>query len=98
MYDIEYTQEALVDLKSLQKSEQREILDAIVVQLRYEPTVQTRNRKILRPNAVADWELRIGTFRVLYNVDEEVVVVEIQRIGKKERNIYYFRGQQEDLS
>ncbi len=97
MYQIEYTLEAVADLKSLKKSEQGAILDAIDVQLRYEPTVETRNRKQMRPNAIAQWELRIGQFRVLYNVETAVRVVDVRRIGKKQRNLYLFRGQQEDL-
>jgi mRNA-degrading endonuclease RelE of RelBE toxin-antitoxin system len=58
MYAVEFTPEARDDLKSLRKNEQKEILDGIDDQLKYEPTVETRNRKRLRPNDVADWELR----------------------------------------
>lgn len=65
--------------------------------MRYEPAVKTRNRKQLRPNSVAEWELRIGDFRVLYNVDQQVCIVEIRRIGEKRRNEFFFRGQREDL-
>ena len=65
--------------------------------MRYEPIVETRNRKPMRPNPIADWELRIGQFRVLYNVSESILVVDVRRIGKKERSVYFFRGQQEDL-
>ncbi|MCA1991360.1 MAG: hypothetical protein LDL41_04825 [Coleofasciculus sp. S288] len=42
------------------------------MQLRYEPTVETRNRKRTRPNSIAAWELRIAEFRVFYNVEEQV--------------------------
>jgi mRNA-degrading endonuclease RelE of RelBE toxin-antitoxin system len=60
MYEIELTPEARDDLTSLRKFEQRTIIAGIDTQLRYEPTVETRNRKQLRPNDVAEWELRIG--------------------------------------
>lgn len=49
------------------------------------------------PNSMAEWELRIAEFRVFYNVEEQVQIVEIQRIGEKEGNTFLFRGQQEDL-
>ena len=77
MYQIEFTPEALDDLRAFRKSEQNEILDGITDQLQFEPTIETRNRKRMRPNPVAKWEWRIGRFRVLYNVDEEVKIVSI---------------------
>jgi hypothetical protein len=43
------------------------------------------------------FSLRIGEFRVLYNVDEQVRIVAIQRIGEKRRDEFFFRGRQEEL-
>lgn len=97
MYQIEYTAQATEDLNWFSKREQKIILDGIDANLRYEPTVKTRNRKPTRPNAVAAWELRIGDFRVLYDVDEQVRIVEVERIGEKRGNRFFFRGQQEDI-
>jgi len=97
MYDIQYTETAIADLQWFKKYEQNQILDGIDQQLRHQPTVETRNRKRLRPNAVAAWELRISDFRVLYNVDEQVSIVEIQRIGEKRGNAFFFRGRKEDV-
>ena len=97
MYDIQYTETAIADLQWFKKYEQNQILDGIDQQLRHQPTVETRNRKRLRPNAVAAWELRISDFRVLYDVDEQVSIVEIQRIGEKRGNAFFFRGRKEDI-
>ena len=97
MYDIQYTDTAIADLQWFKKYEQNQILDGIDQQLRHQPTVETRNRKRLRPNAVAAWELRISDFRVLYDVDEQVSIVEIQRIGEKRGNAFFFRGRKEDV-
>ncbi|MGH9843841.1 MAG: type II toxin-antitoxin system RelE family toxin [Blastocatellia bacterium] len=97
MYQIEYTPRAVEDLKWFEKPDQHQIIDGIDVQLRHEPAVETRNRKRMRPNPLAEWGLRIGDFRVLYNVDEAVCIVEIQRIGEKRRREFYFRGGKEDL-
>ena len=96
-YTIEYTAEAVKDLKWLKKNEQVLVLLAIEEQLKFEPTMETRNRKRLRPNDMAEWELRIGVFRVLYDVDDAVKIVEIQRVGTKPGNQFVFRGQEEDL-
>jgi mRNA-degrading endonuclease RelE of RelBE toxin-antitoxin system len=49
--------------------------------------METRNRKPMRPNPLAPWELRIGGLRVYYDVeDEPELVVYIRAIGIKERN------------
>lgn len=96
-YAIEYTEIALRDLEWLRKNEQITVLAAIDEQLRYEPAVETRNRKRLRPNAVAEWELRIGVFRVLYDVDQIVRIVSVQRIGKKPGSQFTFRGEEVEL-
>lgn len=60
MYQIEFVPEALRDLRLFRKFEQQEIIDAIEAQLKYEPTTETRNRKKLRQNEIAEWELRTG--------------------------------------
>ena len=97
MYEIEYTPAAIVDLSHFQKHEQVKILEGVLVQLRYEPMIETRNRKPMRANAMAEWELRLGEFRVLYDVEEEVRIVEVQRIAQKRNNSFFFRGKQEDV-
>jgi mRNA-degrading endonuclease RelE of RelBE toxin-antitoxin system len=97
MYEIEYTPRAIEDIKWFKKHEQNQIVDGIDMQLQYEPTIETRNRKRMRPNSVAAWELRIGDFRVLYDVDDHVYVVEIQRVGEKRGSAFFFRGRKEEL-
>ncbi|GET37572.1 type II toxin-antitoxin system RelE family toxin [Microseira wollei] len=96
MYEIEYTPQAVEDLEYFKKHEQKQIVEGIDVQ-RYEPTGETRNRKLMRPNNIGR-ELRIGEFRVLYNVEQQVLIVEIQRIGEKQGNAFFFRGKQEVIS
>ena len=54
--------------------------------------LETRNRKPLRPNEIANWELRLGKFRVFYNVEEEVLIVSIEAIGFKVGNLLFVRG------
>lgn len=98
MFEIEFTASAVQDLRSFKKYEQNTILDGIERNLRHEPTQPTTNRFPLRPNATAEWELRIdGKFRVFYNVDQVIKVVEVQRIGEKQGNQIFFRGQKGNL-
>lgn len=82
MYEIRYAEAVADDLKSLRPTQRTQILDRIEAQLTYQPTEQTRNRKIL-VGLVPPWEheepvgqLRIGQFRVFYDVDE--VAAELQ--------------------
>lgn len=91
MYEIEFTADAIEDVRSFRKYEQNIIIDAIDAHLTYEPTVETSNRFRRNPPDIAAWELRIGVFRVFYNVDEQVHVVRIERIGQKPNNSVFFR-------
>jgi mRNA-degrading endonuclease RelE of RelBE toxin-antitoxin system len=61
MFEIEFTSEAIDDLKLFRKFDQRSIFDAIIEQLSYEPVTDTRNRKKLRPNDVAEYELSVSS-------------------------------------
>lgn len=51
----------------------------------------------MRPNEIAGWELKIGKFRVFYNVEEPVRVVTIEAIGVKLGNRVYIRGEEKRL-
>ena len=69
-------------------------VDTIAGQLTYEPTVVTRNRKPMRPNPIAPWELRIGELRVYYDIElEPQLIVNIRAIGVKERNQVIISGE-----
>jgi len=94
MFEVEFTSDAVDDLKVFRKSEQRTIFDQINEQLLHEPTTDTRNRKKLRPNDVAEYELRIGSFRVFYDVDEEAKTVKIEAVGYKEGSRLFIRGKE----
>jgi hypothetical protein len=62
MYQIDLLPTAQEDLNGLRKFEQKEVLDGIKTQLRYEPTVETRNRKRLDPNDLAEWDYELASF------------------------------------
>lgn len=97
MFEIELTDQAIEDLQWFKKHQQNVIIDGIEANLCYEPTTETRNRKRLRPNDTAEWELRLGEYRVLYNVEEKVRIVSIERIAAKPGNKYIFQGEEGEL-
>lgn len=96
-YTIEFSPEALDDLRWFKRPEQTAILASIEANLGYEPTLETRNRKRLRPNDMAEWELRVDQYRVFYNVAAVVRIVSIAAIGVKLGNRLRFRGEKGDL-
>lgn len=58
---------------------------------------ETRNRKLLRENPVADWELRVGRFRVFYEVDAGRRIVRILAVGVKEGSKLTIGGEEVTL-
>ncbi len=87
-YHIEYSPDAEDHLRQLTVRERKIILDAVDVQLAHQPMVKTKNRKPMRPNPLAPWELRIGAFRVFYDVlQHPEPCVCIRAIGIKEHNV-----------
>lgn len=84
---IEYSPDAEEHLRSLTARQQAIALNAVDRKLSHEPAVETRNRKPMRPNPVAPWELRVGDLRVYYDVENEPeAVVRILAVGIKDRN------------
>jgi mRNA-degrading endonuclease RelE of RelBE toxin-antitoxin system len=80
-FDIKFDSTALEELRDIRVFDRRRIEQAIEEQLTHEPGVATRNRKPIVEgqapfsHALTLWELRIGDFRVFYNVIEDVVFV-----------------------
>ena len=86
-YRIEYSPDTEDHFRSLTRREQVIVLDMVEKQLQYQPDVETRNRKPMRPNPLAPWELRIGNLRVYYDIEDKPEhVVYIWAVGIKERN------------
>jgi mRNA-degrading endonuclease RelE of RelBE toxin-antitoxin system len=88
------TKSALADLGDFRKFDQQRLRDAVGEQLTVQPLQETRNRKHLRPNELAEWELRVGEFRVFYDVDETEERVKVVAVGYKEGNKLFIRGKE----
>src|SRR3989338_8585191 len=77
------------DLKALRAYDRQMILDAIETQLIHTPAIATKQRKLLRNlappfDAIPPiWQLRVGPFRVFYDVQEEAQRVYVRAIRHK---------------
>lgn len=93
-YRIEITQEAKADLYYYTAFERKTIISEVRTQLAYQPSVETKNRKKLRDNPVAAWELRSGKYRIFYEVDDPTRKITIVAVGHKEHNTLFIRGKE----
>ena len=82
-YEIEYTGSAIAHLQVLTARQRTIVRNGVRRHLATEPLRETRNRKLLRPNIMASWELRLGDLRVYFEVTESVVSV--LAVGVKDR-------------
>ena len=77
------------ELRVLRAYDRRILLDAIETQLAHAPTVAAKRRKLLRNltppfEAIPPiWQLRVGVFRVFYDVHAEARVVYVRAIRRK---------------
>ena len=97
-FDIVYSPEALDHLEELRASDQRRVLDSVDRELRHTPLTPTRNRKPMRSNRIATWELRVGDFRIYYDPDADTQTVNIRAVGIKRRNRVTISGEEVELS
>jgi mRNA-degrading endonuclease RelE of RelBE toxin-antitoxin system len=94
-YRIRFTESADNHFAQLSARQQAIVIDAVKVQLKNEPLRETRNRRQLRPNPLAPWELRVGFRRVFYEVDAlESDLVNILAIGVKKGNRLIVSGKE----
>jgi len=96
-FDIVFTPEALEDLRLFKRGERTTIIEAIEEQLSHEPNNETRNRKRLRPNQTAEWELRVDRFRVFYDIDQGDHLVKIAAVGHKRGSRLFIHGEEYHL-
>ncbi|MGA2067295.1 MAG: hypothetical protein ABSG86_20155 [Thermoguttaceae bacterium] len=77
MYEIRWGDEARDDMRrvGLRAYEVRRVIDAVDEQLTHEPSRNSKHKKIIRPgerlpskHAEPVWQLRVGQYRVFYDV------------------------------
>ncbi len=91
MFEIRFAASVERDLRKIQIYYRNQIVDSIEQQLAHQPGIATRNRKLLENlaspwQAVAPiWELRVGEYRIFYDVSLSESVVYVRGIRKKTR-------------
>ena len=101
-YEIVYAPTVREHLKAIARRHYSLIRRTIEEQLRFEPLVETRNRKpLIRPAWFgATWELRFGPqnrFRVFYRVMEEEGEVWVLAIGEKRGSMLKIGGEEIEI-
>jgi mRNA-degrading endonuclease RelE of RelBE toxin-antitoxin system len=89
MYAIRYDTGAVDDIRGIEAYYQRRILAEIKTHLTRTPTIRTKRRKPL-PNLAHPWEavppiweLRVGEYRVFYDVSEVDRIVRVLAVRHK---------------
>ena len=91
MFEIRFAEGVEEDLRKIRIYYRNQILDAIEEQLAREPDIRTRNRKLLEnlippwQNVASIWELRVGEYRIFYDVSPTEPVVYVRAVRRKRR-------------
>jgi mRNA interferase RelE/StbE len=89
MFDVVVASAALRQLRRLRRIDAVRILHAIDTHLRHEPERPTRTTiKRLRGPQDATYRLRVGDFRVFYDVEGETVTV-VAVLHKSDTEMFY---------
>lgn len=88
-YEIVMHERAIEELATMRAFDQRRIITEIRQQLLHQPAVPTRQRKCLADltpsfeHSQPVWQLRVGGFRVFYDVNEADQWVHIRALRRK---------------
>lgn len=94
-WTIKLKESVIADLRWFGRKDGRLLFRAAQERLVADPTAETRNMKTLRPNPVAQRELRLfGKYRVLFNVEASDEVVTIALVGEKRGNSLLVQGEE----
>jgi mRNA-degrading endonuclease RelE of RelBE toxin-antitoxin system len=91
VFEIRFAESVEGDLRKIPVYYRNQILDSIEEQLAHEPETATRNRKLLEnltpPWQTVEpiWELRVGEYRVFYDVSLTESIVYVRAVRKKPR-------------
>lgn len=85
----------IADLRWFGRADGRLLLDAALDHLEADPLEVSRNMKTLRPNRVAQRELRLfGKYRILFNVEIQSRSVTIVLVGEKRGRSLIVQGKE----
>lgn len=89
-FRITLTPSAGDDIRYFKPHEQRVIVAAIKTYLGVDAEIESRRRKRLRSNPLSPWELRLGDYRVFYELENDNV--RVLAVGSKEHGELHIRG------
>jgi mRNA-degrading endonuclease RelE of RelBE toxin-antitoxin system len=96
-YEVRYSTTAVRQLRKLRAFDRATILDEIERTCMINPAVQSKARvKKLRQPASTQFRLRVGDFRVFYDVDQIGHIVDVVQILSKADSYGYLEGFHED--
>jgi mRNA-degrading endonuclease RelE of RelBE toxin-antitoxin system len=93
VFEVRFAEGVEEDLRKIRIYYRNQILDAIEEQLAHEPDTRTRNRKLLEnltppwQTVAPIWELRIGEYRVFYDISPAESVVYVRAVRRKARGV-----------
>ena len=83
MYKLQIDDKVIKDLKKIDKTWQKRILSKIKTTLTTDP----HSGKKLVGDLSPFWRIRVGDYRVIYSIEEEIVMVEVIKI-KHRKEVY----------
>jgi mRNA-degrading endonuclease RelE of RelBE toxin-antitoxin system len=72
-------------------------LAAVAEQLIHQPDQPTTRRKPLEDNPIAPWELRVGDYRIFYDLNHDDQAVVVVAVGQKSHNQLRIGGEEIEL-
>ena len=88
--EIDVTNTAEADLDAIRPYYRRQVLDGMERHLRFLPMRESGSRiKRLRLLDSPGYRLRVGEFRIFYDIDEAVGVVTVLRVLSKDASLAY---------
>jgi len=88
-FQIELTEDAAKEIKNLPAPVRKRVVEAVKTQLPHQPNVETANRKPLRGlippwvHLEPTWEVRVGEYRIFFDIDEAAALVNIRAVRHK---------------
>lgn len=83
MHEIEWTKRSIKQLRKIQQQEQATIYTAVQT-LRQWPRCQHVKALANRE----DYRLRVGRYRILFTVDDDIQIIAIQEVKKRDEQTY----------
>ena len=86
MYDHQWTKRAVKDLAKIQPEKQRQKIFDAVSNLSECPTANA-NVKALKNHDIG-FRLRVGDYRVLFDIDNGIRIITVQEVKKRDERTY----------